>query len=84
MKDLFDLDAPWRDLAACLGADGNLFFIDDYQGRGGYKAAKAICAECFVTADCLDYAIGARMEEGIWGGLSPRERRRVRARRRAG
>lgn len=74
----------WRTHAACLGADGDVFFIEGSRGRGGYKAAKAICAECYVTADCLDYALQHRLEEGVWGGLSPRERRRVRTRRRAG
>lgn len=81
MKDLFDLDAPWRLHAACLG-HSDPFFIDDTAGRGGYETAKAICRTCFVTAPCLEYALEARMEEGVWGGLSPRERRRVRARRR--
>lgn len=81
VKDLFDLSAPWRTHAACLGLDGGPFFIEDHAGRGGYATAKAICAICFVTADCLNYALETRMEEGVWGGLSPRERRRVRARR---
>lgn len=84
MKDLFDLDAEWRTHAACLGLDGGTFFMENTTGRGGYTAAKAICATCFVTVDCLNYAIDSRIELGVWGGLSPRERRRVRTRRRAG
>lgn len=74
---LFDLDAPWRDGAACLGLDGEPFF-----GKSPH-AAKAICQQCFVIEDCLNYALTARIEFGIWGGLSPRERRRVRTKRRA-
>jgi WhiB family redox-sensing transcriptional regulator len=58
-----------------LGIDPELFF----PARGSStREAKEVCRGCVVRAECLDYAI-ARVEKwGIWGGLSERERRRVR------
>ena len=42
------------------------------------RAAKAICRECQVRGDCLEFALRSGEKFGIWGGLSERERRRVR------
>ena len=69
----------WRRDAACLGAGPNAF----YPERGeDVLAAKAVCAECPVKQDCLDYALETRQLFGIWGGLSERQRRALRPRRR--
>lgn len=43
-------------------------------------SAKAICANCCVRGDCLDYAIRIRESHGIWGGLNEGERRVIMAR----
>ena len=69
----------WRDDAACRGADLDLFFpiSDDESGP-----AKAICATCPVRDDCLEWALATRQEDGIFGGMTPSERRRTRRRRR--
>lgn len=65
----------WQDYANCRGADADLFFPE----RGAStRKAKSICAACEVKAECLDYAIEMGEKFGIWGGLSERERRRVR------
>jgi len=65
----------WQDYASCRGGDTNLFFPE----RGAStRRAKAICDACEVKAECLDYAIEMGERFGIWGGLSERERRRVR------
>lgn len=80
-----DLDqAPaWRRDALCLSADQTVFFPE---GKGDHNAerAKAICAACPVTDDCLDYALTlegddelAMGREGIWGGTTPGERRAI-------
>jgi hypothetical protein len=46
--------------------------------------AKEICAACNVRLQCLEWAITAREPDGIWGGMTPKERRRaIRRRRRA-
>lgn len=80
-------DLSWQDFANCRGADADLFFPE----RGAStRRAKAICAECDVRAECLDFAVETGEKFGIWGGMSERERRRVRkerqiaARRRTG
>ena len=68
-------ELSWQDDANCRGADADLFFPE----RGAStRKAKAICGACEVKADCLDYAIEMGEKFGIWGGLSERERRRVR------
>lgn len=69
-------DRPaWQTHAACRGAGPDLFYID----RGEPTAeAKAVCAVCPVTAQCLDFALIHHDTFGIWGGMSVRERRRLR------
>ena len=68
--------ARWRELAACRGADLEVFF----PGRGeSAEPARQICAACPVREPCLDYAISNRIVHGVWGGLSERERRALRS-----
>lgn len=68
-------ELSWQDYANCRGADADLFFPE----RGAStRKAKSICGECQVRAQCLDFAIGVGEKFGIWGGMSERERRRVR------
>jgi WhiB family redox-sensing transcriptional regulator len=68
-------DLEWQDGANCKGANADLFFPE----RGAStRAAKAICRECQVQADCLEFAITTGEKFGIWGGMSERERRRIR------
>jgi WhiB family redox-sensing transcriptional regulator len=66
----------WRKRAACRGLDAEIFFpaIDD---EAGAAEAKAICAACPVRQPCLEHALAAREREGIWGGMTERERRRI-------
>lgn len=70
----------WVEHAACLGSDVDVFF----PGRGARAAreAKRICATCTVRADCLDYALEAGEEFGVFGGLTEKERRLVKKARR--
>jgi WhiB family transcriptional regulator, redox-sensing transcriptional regulator len=69
--------ARWRELAACRGADLEVFF----PGRGETAGpARRVCAQCPVQQPCLDYAITNRITHGIWGGLTERERRALRSR----
>ena len=65
----------WQDGANCTGANADLFFPE----RGAStRSAKAICRECEVRLDCLEFAITTGEKFGIWGGMSERERRKVR------
>ena len=68
--------ARWRELAACRGADLNLFFPERGESAG---AARQVCAACPVRQACLDYAITNRITHGVWGGLPERERRAMRS-----
>ncbi len=65
----------WQSQANCLGVDPDLFFPE----RGAStREAKEVCRGCIVREDCLEYAIANGEKFGIWGGMSERERRRVR------
>ena len=67
--------ADWKDKANCMGVDPDLFFPE----RGmSTREAKAVCRGCVVREDCLEYALANGEKFGIWGGLSERERRRIR------
>ena len=68
----------WQAFANCLGVDPDLFFPE----RGAStKEAKQVCQGCVVREDCLEYALANGEKFGIWGGLSERERRRIRRQR---
>ena len=73
----------WMTLAECRGMDPELFF--PLVGRGNndpeeIRLAKQVCGQCPVSKPCLDYALAMNeMWRGIWGGTTPRERRRIRA-----
>ena len=74
MIDLFDRP-DWQIAAACRGVDPDLFFTE----RGEKTSdAKAVCRGCPVREDCLEYAMANVEKFGVWGGLSERERRRLR------
>jgi WhiB family redox-sensing transcriptional regulator len=68
---------PWYEKAACLDKDADCFFPEK---GGSTRAAKRICQTCSVQAECLDYALHNDERFGIWGGLSERERRRLKRR----
>ncbi len=71
----------WHDLAACRGLSSELFYPQD---DDAIAAAKAVCAACDVSNQCLEHALSVREKEGIWGGTTERERRSlIRRRRRA-
>lgn len=72
----------WRDRAACLGLDPELFFPVSDVGPGAVQtaAAKAVCARCPVRAECLADALDAGNDYGVWGGLTEDERRALKAR----
>ncbi|HLI54092.1 MAG TPA: WhiB family transcriptional regulator [Acidimicrobiales bacterium] len=69
----------WRQRAACRGVDPDIFYpVSDEEAED----AKAICATCPVRQLCLDWALANREKEGVWGGATERERRRILRRRR--
>ena len=73
------MNTPWSARAACRGLDPVIFFpaTDD-----DAVAAKDVCGACPVRELCLEHALGTREREGVWGGCTERERRRIIRRRR--
>jgi WhiB family redox-sensing transcriptional regulator len=70
----------WREDAACVQHAGT---VDFFPERGAsVREAKAVCAACAVRTPCLEYAMRWNHLSGVWGGLSERERRLLRRRRR--
>jgi len=64
----------WRNRAACKGIDPEIFFPVSEEDA---EPAKEICAVCPVRESCLEHALANREREGIWGGFTERERRRI-------
>jgi WhiB family redox-sensing transcriptional regulator len=67
----------WQERALCAETDPEAFFPEK---GGSTREAKKICTGCEVKAECLEYALSNDERFGIWGGLSERERRRLRRR----
>jgi WhiB family redox-sensing transcriptional regulator len=67
----------WQGQGLCIDLSDTAFFLDgdDY---AGLKKAKAVCAQCPVKDECLDFAIESNQSLGVWGGASPNERRQIR------
>ncbi len=64
----------WQDRALCAQTDPEAFFPEK---GGSTREAKKVCRACEVRAECLEYALEHDERFGIWGGLSERERRRL-------
>ncbi|MGH8901211.1 MAG: WhiB family transcriptional regulator [Egibacteraceae bacterium] len=76
----------WRNRAACLGEDPEMFFPIGTTGPAleQTKTAKAVCRQCPVATKCLEWALATGQTNGVWGGLSEEERRKLRPGRRRG
>ena len=72
---LFAPRPEWFDDALCRGTNPRFF----HPSRGDQTAhIKAVCEQCPVRPECLDYALRTKQKYGIWGGASERERRIMR------
>lgn len=80
MDQLLTLDQEWQDRAACRKVPVETFFPPAEQEATG---AKDVCLTCSVREECLEFAIQAGERFGIWGGMTPQERRSLVARRRS-
>lgn len=73
--DLFTaVEQQWQDQALCAQTDPDAFFPEK---GGSTREAKRICKACSVRDECLEFALEHDERFGIWGGLSERERRRL-------
>jgi WhiB family redox-sensing transcriptional regulator len=72
----------WRNYAACLDEDPELFFPIGNTGPAlrQIERAKPVCRRCDVVKTCLKWAMDSRQDAGVWGGLSEDERRALKRR----
>lgn len=75
-----EANTQWMADGLCADRPPSLFFPSD---GVGVDVARKVCADCPVKAQCLEYAIENRIDHGVWGGTSERERRRIHKRRAA-
>jgi WhiB family redox-sensing transcriptional regulator len=70
----------WRDRAACRDTNPELFFPIGTTGLAidQIDAARAVCAQCPVQQECLEFALATNQESGVWGGTTEDERRKLR------
>jgi WhiB family redox-sensing transcriptional regulator len=73
------MDTDWMRLGLCRNESPSTFFPSD---GVGVEIARRICAGCPVRESCLEYALANRIDHGVFGGCSERERRRILKRRR--
>lgn len=69
-----------REIPPCQVSDPDAWFPNYLEGdTGDFRAAKRLCKMCPVQKECLTYALVANEVHGVWGGLAPKERSRLRA-----
>jgi WhiB family redox-sensing transcriptional regulator len=68
------MNLSWRQKGACRGLDPAIFYPTSEEDAG---EAKTICAICPVRELCLEFALVNREHDGVWGGATERERRRM-------
>ena len=73
------MDNIWMARGNCADKAPSMFFPSD---GVGVEVARRVCADCPVKEPCLEYALVNRIDHGVWGGCSERERRRIQRRRR--
>jgi WhiB family redox-sensing transcriptional regulator len=73
------MDIEWMARGNCAHESPALFFPSD---GVGVEVARRMCATCPVKDECLEHALVNRIDHGVWGGASERERRRILKRRR--
>lgn len=70
----------WMAQGLCRGRPPEEFFPSD---GAGVDRARKVCADCPVKLPCVEYALEQRIDQGVWGGTSERERQRILRSRRA-
>ena len=73
------MDYDWMQHGNCRNYPPATFFPSD---GVGVDIARKLCESCPVKQPCLEYALTERVDHGVWGGCSERERRRILKRRR--
>ena len=68
------VDVVWRSKGACQGLDAEIFYPENEDHA---EFALSVCGECAVRIACLDYALDTREQQGVWGGATARDRRKM-------
>lgn len=68
------VETEWMSAGNCADKPPSLFFPSD---GVGVDVARKVCEGCPVKSECLEYALTNRIDHGVWGGTSERERRRI-------
>jgi WhiB family redox-sensing transcriptional regulator len=71
---VLEYDLTWRAKGACQGLNPDIFYPDSEENC---EQALSICKTCEVRIACLNYALESREKQGVWGGASARERRKL-------
>lgn len=73
-------NGEWRSLASCRDTDPDLFFPVGTTGPAleQIEQAKAVCRECAVQRECLEFALATNQDSGVWGGVAEEDRRKLR------
>lgn len=76
-------ERAWMEKGRCRGMDPAIFYPDEEQKNWAVRVAEAqkICAECPVIDECLEWALTRNEGDGVWGGASERERRKIKRQR---
>ena len=68
------MDVSWRSKGACRGLSPQIFYPSTEDEA---TEAKSVCSSCAVRQPCLEFALSTREHEGVWGGATEKERRRI-------
>lgn len=68
------MSTEWMSDRRCSDVPTAVFFPDD---GGSAQGARRICQQCEVRSACLEYALANRIDDGIWGGATARERQQI-------
>ncbi|MEY4656908.1 MAG: hypothetical protein RL073_1135 [Actinomycetota bacterium] len=67
-------DVTWRSSGACQGLDAEIFYPENEDHA---DFALSVCEQCAVRIACLNYALDNREQQGVWGGATARDRRKM-------
>ncbi len=73
-KGSWDMNTSWKNYGSCRGLNPNIFYPSCEEEA---RVAKAICRQCPVQNECLSYALKNQEKDGVWGGATERDRRRM-------
>jgi len=68
------MNLSWHQQGACRGLDPEIFYPSSDEEA---EVAKTVCMGCSVRHACLEHALGSRERDGVWGGCTEKERRRI-------